>query len=105
MNRICSWCVPNHMIGVKCDSCGSTDCVQAVGEQYWLCVDCGTTFTDKIITSGICPDAAKALKDRNKAEKQSRSRRLSIGQSWCLMLAIDALVWIAVVKIALWAVR
>ena len=63
MIRLCAWCVPSHVIGVKCDKCGSENCVAAVKRPYWLCVDCGAYFENDVITHGMCNGARLAFLD------------------------------------------
>ena len=63
MIRQCAWCVPSHVIGVKCDKCGSENCVAAVKRPYWLCVECGTYFENDVITHGMCDGASLACLD------------------------------------------
>ena len=61
MIRQCSWCIPSHVLGVRCDRCGSENCVAAVKRPYWLCAGCGAYFANDVITHGMCDGARLAF--------------------------------------------
>lgn len=61
MIRQCNWCIPSHVLGVRCDRCGSENCVAAVKRPYWLCVECGAYFENDVITHGMCDGARLAF--------------------------------------------
>jgi ribosomal protein L37AE/L43A len=103
MKRICSWCVPNHVLGVKCDSCGSKDCVKAADEELWLCIDCGSTFNNDVVTYGMCSNANLALFRNTKLPTPTKQLPILVVCVWVLIVSVSSL--FAIVKAVEWYLR